>query len=113
MFPFRELDHAVLFEYSVPIYGTYLRMKLLGRNKLKALYDIDEQTDRWLVSWTSELSRANWKHAKDVLRQFPHAECTADTVFSFRVGMHCYSIEVSIMFPLALAVVSDLKRIKL
>lgn len=86
-------------------------MKLLGRNKLLALYGIDEQTDRWLVSWTAELSRANWKHAKDVLRQFPHAECTADAVFSFRVGLHRHCIEVSIMFPLAIAIVTDLKQI--
>ena len=86
-------------------------MRLLGRSKLKALYGIDEQTDKWLVSWTSELSRANWKQTKDVLRQFPHAKCTTDTVFSFRVGLHGHCIEVSILFPLALAVVTDLKRI--
>jgi len=86
-------------------------MKLLGRNKLQALYGIDGQTDRWLVSWTSELSRANWKHAKDVLRQFPHAQCTEDNMFWFRVGQNDYCIELSIMFPLDLAVVTNLKRI--
>lgn len=86
-------------------------MKLLGRNKLQALYGIDGQTDKWLVSWTSELSRANWKHAKDVLRQFPHAQCTADNVFSFRVGLHGHCVEILIMFPLDLAVVTNLKRI--
>ena len=86
-------------------------MRLLGRNKLQALYGMDEQTDKWVVSWTSELSLANWKYAKDVLRQFPHAECTADTSFLFREELHGYCIEVSIMFPLAIAVITDLKRI--
>ena len=86
-------------------------MKLLGRNKLRALYGIDLQTDKWLVSWTSEISRANWKHGNDVLHQFPQARRDTDSVFSFRVGLHDHVIEVSIMFPLAIAVITDLKRI--
>jgi mRNA interferase HigB len=86
-------------------------MKILGRNRLQALYGLDDQTDKWLRSWISELSIANWKHSKDVLRQFPQAQYVADSVFQFRVGPHAQCIEVSIMFPLAVAIVIDLKRI--
>lgn len=85
-------------------------MKLLGRNKLQPLYGLDGRMDQWLVNWTSEISHANWKHATDVLRQFPHAECAADDRFLFRAGQHDHRIEVLMMFPLALAVVTDLKR---
>jgi mRNA interferase HigB len=87
-------------------------MKLLGRNKLHALHGIDEQIDKWLVSWVSELSCANWKHSKDVLRQFPYAQCSADGIFLFRIAPYGHCIEVSIMFPLAIVVVTDLKCIK-
>ena len=111
MFLYWELDLMGFVRYIVPTLGTLLRMRLLGRNKLKALYGIDDQTDKWLVSWASELSRANWKHVNDVLRQFPHAKCIADTDFSFRVGQNRQCIEVSIMFPLALVVVTDLRYI--
>ena len=86
-------------------------MKLLGRNRLQALYGLDDQTDKWLVGWISELSRANWRQAKDVLRQFPQARCVADTIFQFRVGPLAQCIEVSMMYPLAVAIVTDLKCI--
>lgn len=85
-------------------------MKLLGRNRLHPLYGLSDQTDTWLRSWVSEISQANWKHAKDVLRQFPQVRTVADHLFQFRVGPETHWIEVSMMFPLAVAVITDLKR---
>lgn len=84
-------------------------MKLLGRNHLQALYGVDEQTDTWMRSWVSELSHANWKVAKDVLRQFPRARSLAKDVFQFPVGRHPQCIEVAMVFPQAVAVVVGLK----
>jgi mRNA interferase HigB len=86
-------------------------MKLLGRNRLQALYGLDDQTDIWLRSWVSEISDANWKHPKDVLRQFPQAKCITNGIFLFRPGLRTQYIEVSMMFPLAMAIVTDLKPI--
>jgi mRNA-degrading endonuclease HigB of HigAB toxin-antitoxin module len=85
-------------------------MKLLGRNRLQALYGLDDQTDKWLRSWVSEISHATWKHPKDVLLQFPQAKSVANGTFYFRVGRHSQYVEVSMMFPLAVAIVTDLKR---
>lgn len=84
-------------------------MKLLGRNRLRALYGLDEQTDAWVRNWVSELSLANWKVAKDVLRQFPRARNVANDVFQFPVGQHLRCIEVAMVFPQAVALVVDLK----
>ncbi|WP_076592761.1 type II toxin-antitoxin system HigB family toxin [Herminiimonas arsenitoxidans] len=86
-------------------------MKLLGRNRLQALFGLDEQIDKWLVSWMSEMSHANWKHANDVRQQFPQAKCVAETIFQFRVGPHTQYIEVAMMYPLSVAVITDLKYI--
>jgi mRNA-degrading endonuclease HigB of HigAB toxin-antitoxin module len=86
-------------------------MKLLGRNRLQALYGLDEQTDKWLRGWISELSQANWKQAKDVLLQFPQARSVTDGIFQFRVGLHPQCVEVSMTFQQAVALVIDLKRI--
>jgi len=86
-------------------------MKLLGRNRLQALYGLDEQTDKWLCSWVSEISHANWKHPKDVLLQFPQAKSVANGIFHFRAANCAKYIEISVAFPLAVAIVTDLKPI--
>jgi mRNA interferase HigB len=87
-------------------------MKLLGRGRLRALYGLDDETDAWIRSWVSELSHANWKTAKDVLRQFPRARNIANGVFQFPVGQHPQCIEVAMIFPQAVALVVDLKSTK-
>jgi mRNA-degrading endonuclease HigB of HigAB toxin-antitoxin module len=84
-------------------------MKLLGRNRLKVLYGMDDQTDAWVRGWVSELSHANWKMAKDVLRQFPKASSVANDVFLFPVGLQPQCIQVAIIFPQAVALVTNLK----
>lgn len=84
-------------------------MKLLGRNRLRVLYGKDDQTDAWVRGWVSELSQANWKMAKDVLRQFPRAQGGANDVFLFPVALQPQSIQVAIIFPQAVALVTDLK----
>lgn len=85
-------------------------MKLLGRNRLEMLYGLDDQTDEWVRNWISELSNANWKVAKDVLRQFPRAKNIANDIFQFPVSEQQRSIEVAMMFPLAIALVVNLKH---
>lgn len=85
-------------------------MKLLGRNRLRTIYGLDDQTDAWVRSWVSELSNANWKMAKDVLRQFPRARNVEGDVFQFPVGVHPKCIEVAMIFPQAIVLVVDLKN---
>lgn len=84
-------------------------MKLLGRNRLRALYGLDDHTDAWMHSWVSELSLANWKEAKDVLCQFPRARNVSNDVFLFPVGQHLQCIEVAMVFTQAVALVVALK----
>ncbi|MBK5162778.1 type II toxin-antitoxin system HigB family toxin [Burkholderia sp. R-70211] len=84
-------------------------MRLLGRNLLQRLYGQDSRTDRWLISWTAEICNANWKRADDVLRQFPLATYGEPNFFVFRVGGGGCGVKLSIMFPLGIAVVSDLE----
>lgn len=71
---------------------------------------MDDQTDRWLRAWISEIANANWKHARDVLSQFPQARLIADNVIQFRVEPQATWIEVALSFPLSVAIVCDLKR---
>lgn len=85
-------------------------MRLLGRNKLQSLSGLGQDTSNWLRNWVSELSHANWKGQDDVLKQFPKASCTDGTIFQFPVAQQAYSIEVTIMFPLALAIVSNIQK---
>lgn len=84
-------------------------MKLLGRNKLQLLRGLDTTTDVWLVNWISEVVNASWKHPDDVIRQFPSVTAANADVFLFRVASQPRSIQLSIMFPLSIAVVTDLK----
>ncbi|MDO9191030.1 MAG: type II toxin-antitoxin system HigB family toxin [Sulfurimicrobium sp.] len=70
---------------------------------------MDDHTDAWMRSWVSELSRANWKVARDVLSQFPRARNIANDVFQFPVGQHTQCIEVAMVFPQSVALVVDLK----
>lgn len=74
------------------------------------MFGLDEQTDKWLRAWISEVANANWKQAKDVLRQFPQAKCVTDNVIQFRVEPQAVWIEVVLSFSFAVAIVCDLKR---
>lgn len=85
-------------------------MRLLGRDKLQPLLRLGQDTSNWIRNWVSELSHANWKSVEDVLRQFPKASCTGGTVFLFPVAQQIYSIEVTIMFPMALAIISNIQK---
>lgn len=86
-------------------------MKLHGKNHLQALWGLNDQTDKWLRGWVSEMAHANWKQSEDVLRQFPQAKSVAENVFQFRVGVQAVWIEVLMSFSPAMAIVTDLKRI--
>lgn len=86
-------------------------MKLLGRNHLQALYGLDDQTDIWMRNWVSELTHANWKTTKDVMRQFPRACNVTNDIFYFPVGQQAKYIEVAMTFPQAIAIVVNLKGI--
>jgi mRNA-degrading endonuclease HigB of HigAB toxin-antitoxin module len=85
-------------------------MKLLGRNRLLPLFGLDEPTDVWLRGWVAEVSNATWKRERDVLRQFPRTRTAEANVFLFPVKNLQQQIEVAIVFPQAVALVVDLKR---
>lgn len=93
-----------------PLCELWDAMKLFGRDKLQPLYGLDEQTDIWVRGWASEITNANWRTSLDVLRQFPFAKNVAENIFRFRVGDQPKFIEVTMTFPLALAIVTDLKH---
>ncbi|NOT20045.1 MAG: hypothetical protein HOP24_07220 [Sideroxydans sp.] len=84
-------------------------MKLIGRNRLGVLYGLDDDTDTWMHNWVSEITHANWKIPKDVIRQFPKARNIAQNIFAFPVGNQPQYIEVAMVFPQAVALVVGLK----
>lgn len=94
MFPYREFC---------------ITMKLIGRNRLRALYGLDDDTDAWMRNWVSEVSHANWKIARDVVRQFPKAKNVDRDIFEFPVGSQPQCIEVAMVFPQAVVLVVGLK----
>ena len=86
-------------------------MRLLGRNRLQALYGLDDPTDKWLVGWTSEILHASWKVPADVQRQFPNAApCGVDNTFLFPVATRQYRIKIAVAFPSGIVLVTDLEN---
>lgn len=85
-------------------------MKLLGRKLLQPLRGLDAETDRWLDSWTSELSRATWKALSDVRQQFPNTFIDKEGIYRFRVATRQEQIEVDFSFPLGIAIINGLRN---
>lgn len=85
-------------------------MRLLGRNRLQALYGLDDHTDKWVIGWTSEILHASWKVPADVRHQFPNAVFRADSTFLFPVASQPCGIKIAVAFPSGIVLVADLEN---
>lgn len=92
----------------VPQKGT--NMRLLGRKLLQPLYGVDPETDRWLSTWSSELTNANWKGSQQVFQQFPSVLYEEPENFYFRVAKKATRVKVSFCFSNGIAVIGGLRN---
>ncbi|MGJ0489622.1 hypothetical protein [Methylobacter sp.] len=83
-------------------------MHLLGRDKLNRLQKQNQNLDKWLSVWTSELLHARWWSTNDVLNQFPKAQERSNGLFLFQTEPRGYCIKVQIAFPQGIALITDL-----
>lgn len=84
-------------------------MRLLGRERLDRLRGEDEQVEKWVRSWATEVLGAHWKQPSDVRDQFPSARHQGKGLFMFTVGNCNWVISLLISFPQGVALITDLK----
>jgi mRNA interferase HigB len=67
-------------------------MKLLGLDKISVIEC--EIAKKWLISWISEIRDAHWRHAEDIVKQFPRVSLWKIIVLYFRyitpIGLFVY-----------------------
>ncbi|BEN12989.1 hypothetical protein SMETP3_34770 [Serratia marcescens] len=84
-------------------------MRLVGREKLEHLKDIDMSSKRWIDTWLSELSRASWKSKKEIYEQFPKVIAVSEDVYLFKVEGCDFFIEIMISFSHLLVLITSIK----
>lgn len=84
-------------------------MRLVGKEKLRALMCADESARAWVCAWVAELSNANWKQPADVSRQFPNASQSDLGHFVFPISNCNKEVCLQIAFPQGIAVITALQ----
>lgn len=85
-------------------------MKLLGIQKLAALKGKSDRLDRWISSWVSELTHANWKRITDVSEQFPSVVVAPGDVYLFSVENTGIELRLKIAFVQGIAIIIELSE---
>lgn len=84
-------------------------MRLIGRNRLDQLRGSGEAVETWLTNWVAEIRGANWKHAADVVEQFPNVRRLGGEHFEFPIGGCGRVIQLVISFSQGVVLITDLK----
>lgn len=84
-------------------------MKLLGRERLDRLRGLGGQVQKWVQSWATEVTAANWKHASEVEDQFPNARSSSQGVFVFPIAGCGWNVCLLVAFPQGVALITELK----
>ena len=84
-------------------------MVLLGRERLERLRGLGEQVQKWVLSWSAEITAANWKHAADVRDQFPNVQSVDPASFVFPIAGCGCKICLLIAYPQGVALITELK----
>jgi len=84
-------------------------MRLVGREKLEHLKDIDTSSKRWIDAWLYEISRAGWKSKKEIYEQFPKVIAVSEDVYQFKVEGCDLLIEIIISFSHLIVLVTSIK----
>lgn len=82
-------------------------MKLIGLEKTVTIKG--ELTEKWLLSWIAEIREARWRHASDILKQFPRAHMKEESCFEFYVKDTSWTICLQIAFAQGIAVIKEVK----
>lgn len=85
-------------------------MRLLGKDTIHNLQKQDNTLDKWLATWVSEITYAQWQCANDVLIQFPNAQEQNRGLFIFQTEPRGFCIEVKIAFPQRVALITAFAR---
>ncbi|ENX12337.1 hypothetical protein F895_03267 [Acinetobacter sp. CIP 64.2] len=80
-------------------------MKLLGLDKISVIEC--EIAKKWLISWISEIRDAHWRHAEDIVKQFPRVSLLENHCFVFSIHNSNWVICLQIAFAQGIAVIKD------
>ena len=80
-------------------------MKLLGLDKIMGIEC--EFAQKWLISWISEIRDAHWRHADDIVKQFPKVAVLGNHCFEFSIHNSKWVICLQIAFAQKIAIVKD------
>ncbi|MBJ8504111.1 type II toxin-antitoxin system HigB family toxin [Acinetobacter seifertii] len=80
-------------------------MKLLGLDKITVIEG--EFAKKWLMSWISEIRDAHWRHAEDIVKQFPRVSILENHCFEFSIHNSNWVICLQIAFAQRVAIIKD------
>lgn len=84
-------------------------MRLVGKDKLSAIRNVNNDIDIWLSAWVAELSNANWRSEADLINAFPRVSLLSQlNSYAFPIfGNDQISIEVTFCFIGGIAVIRE------
>lgn len=86
-------------------------MKLLGRNLLDPIRNLDDETDRWIKSWMSEIVTSTWRMPADVTKHYPTAHVEDECHVQFKVANQMTRVQVAFSFAHGIAIIDGLKNV--
>ncbi|MGP6418402.1 type II toxin-antitoxin system HigB family toxin [Pseudomonas putida] len=85
-------------------------MKLLGIPKLALVKGESDLIDKWVSSWVSEMTHANWKNPENLTEHFPAVVITEDESYLFSVLETGIVIKLQIAFAQGIAIITELTK---
>jgi len=80
-------------------------MKILGLDKIEVIEC--ELAQKWLISWISEIRDAHWRHAEDIVKQFPRVSILQHHCFEFSIHNSKWVICLQIAFAQRVAIIKE------
>lgn len=108
-FPFWELVYFFVAGDNDPKLGTFLFMRLVGKEKLQHFLCSDEATASWIRAWVAEVGNAHWKAPSDVVQQFPNVRQPDPGRFAFPIGEGIRKVSLQIAFQQGIAVITAIE----
>ena len=100
-----NLTCSVFRVYNFPNWEICVAMRLLGRQNLQLLLCSDDFIRKWVLSWVSELTYANWREPSDVVNQFPKVRLSESGHFVFPINNSNKEVCIQIAFQQGVAVI--------
>ena len=100
MFPFWEPSVSILASQLI---GE--RMKVVGRDLLRAFGDKHTDARNWISGWVSEVELATWQTPHQLKEMYPSASILGDGLVIFNVKGNRYRLETRIAYGAGVVVV--------